>query len=246
MPRVILALPAYNEELAIGALLDAASATFKKLKHFDASVIVVDDGSSDRTAEVVRNYRADFPVEVVAHESNLGLGPAILTALRSALERSDDPEDIIVNMDADNTHPPDTILDMLALLDGNVDVAIASRYRKGSRQVGVPLNRRFLSWGARWVFTFRLGLKGVRDYTCGFRAYRARTIRLAFDTYGDRLITRAGFACTDEILVNLARLEPRPRIAETPFVLRYDRKQGESKLELFKTIRETLKMLLKS
>lgn len=244
MPQVILALPAYNEALAICDLLDAAAVTFQKLGDaYTPRVLVVDDGSSDDTARLVSEYRSFFPVELVQHSQNQGLGPAIITALQAALERSTDDQDVIVNMDADNTHPPDTILSMLAELEAGGDVIIASRYRKGSQQCGVPFFRRMLSLAARATFTFKLRLPGVRDYTCGFRAYHAKTIRHAFETYGDQLITRAGFACTDEILVNLARLEPAPTIAEVPFILRYDRKLGDSKLELMKTIRETLKML---
>jgi dolichol-phosphate mannosyltransferase len=246
MPQVILALPAYNEAECIGDLLEAARRAFEGVAKFQPRVLVVDDGSTDGTAEVVRRFRAPFPVEVVSHRENRGLGPAILSALRAALDRGAGPDDVIVNMDADNTHPPDVIPSMLDLLDGGADVVIASRYQRGSRQVGVPLKRRLLSAAARWLFAWRLRLPGVRDYTCGFRAYRARTIRRAFDAYGDRLITRAGFACTDEILVNLARLDPRPRIAEVPFTLRYDRKRGQSKLELLKTARETFKMLLRT
>jgi dolichol-phosphate mannosyltransferase len=242
--KIILALPAYNEAACIGDLLDAAAAAFAEMRDREPCVVVVDDGSRDGTAEAVRAHRSAFPVRLVQHEVNRGLGPAILTGLRAALEMSDRPEaDTIVNMDADNTHPPDAIPSMLRALDKGADVVIASRYRRGSRQIGVPLKRRLLSYGARFLFFWKLRLPGVRDYTCGFRAYRARTIQRAFETYGDQLITRAGFACTDELLVNLAGLEPPPRIAEVPFVLRYDRKRGESKLELMKTVRETLKML---
>jgi len=244
--QVILALPAYDEADAIIDLLDAAAREFEKMAEFTPRVIVVDDGSTDGTGDVVRRYEAPFPVEVVSHGTNRGLGRAIITSLRAALDRSNDPRDVIVSMDADNTHPPETIPAMLEQLARGADVVIASRYRPGSRQVGVPLKRRLLSLGARCVFHWRLRLPGVRDYTCGFRAYRAETIRRAFDAYGDRLITRAGFACTDELLVNLARLDPRPVMTEAPFVLRYDRKRGESKLELLKTLSETLRMLLRA
>jgi len=245
MPQVILALPAYNEAGAIGDLLAVAAQAFETIRAYQPRIVVVDDGSADDTGDRVRAFQAPFPVEVVTHEQNRGLGGAIYTSLLAALARSTDPDDVIVNMDADNTHPPATIPAMLEALENGVDVVIASRYRPGARQVGVPLNRRFLSFGARMVFTWRLRLPGVRDYTCGFRAYRARTILRALAIYSDDFITREGFACTDEILVNLARMEPRPVIAEVPFVLRYDRKQGESKLELVKTIRATLKMLLR-
>lgn len=250
--QVILALPAYNEAAAITGLLEAAAETFAALANDKAApyrgrVIVVDDGSKDDTAGVVRAYaaRAAFPVEVVPHTVNKGLGQAILTSMRAALERCESEEDVIVNMDADNTHPPDVIPAMLRKLETGSDIVIASRYRPGSRQVGVPFNRKMMSWGARWLFKFRLNLPGVRDYTCGFRSYRARTIRRAFDIYGDKLITRQGFACTDEVLVNFARMQPLPVISEVPFILRYDRKEGASKLELWKTVRETLKMLWK-
>jgi dolichol-phosphate mannosyltransferase len=81
----------------------------------------------------------------------------------------------------------------------------------------------------------------VRDYTCGYRAYRVSLLQRAVEKYGDRIITREGFACTDEILVHLSTLTKR--ITEIPFVLRYDKKRSRSRLPLFRTIWETLKML---
>ena len=115
--QVILALPAYNEAGAIGDLLDAAGAAFAGLEGHDARVVVVDDGSSDGTADLVRSRNDPFPVDVRVHESNRGLGPAIITSLATALELSRDDNDIIVNMDADNTHPPDCIPSMIRVLD---------------------------------------------------------------------------------------------------------------------------------
>jgi dolichol-phosphate mannosyltransferase len=245
VPQVILAIPAYNEALVIGDLLDAARETFAGIQTHTGRVIVVDDGSTDGTADVVAAHRAPYPVEVATHEVNRGMGRAILTALRQATECATDPDDIIVNMDSDNTHPPETIVAMLEACTQGADVVIASRYRPGSEQHGVPTFRRFLSFGARLLFTWRLRLPGVRDYTCGFRAFRADVVRRALDTYGDALMTREGFACANELLVNIARLDPPPVLAEVPFILRYDRKKGVSKLPLFRTVWEDVKMLLK-
>ena len=121
------------------------------------------------------------------------------------------------------------------------DVVIASRYRKGSREVGVPLFRLMLSRGARLVFQMFLRLPNVRDYTCGYRAYRVELIRKAWDKYGEDIITRQGFACTDELLTKLSTISRK--ITEIPFVLRYDKKKNKSKLPLIRTIWETLKML---
>ncbi len=242
MSKAFLTLPAYNEAECVGPLLDRASAVFKG-QDWQAEVILVDDGSTDGTADAARAANCVAPVMVVTHEQNMGLGHAIKTCLREALSRCDADDDIIVCMDSDDTHPPDVIPGMVEKIQGGADLVIASRYQPGSKQVGVPLFRLMLSFGARWLFHWKLGIKGVRDYTCGFRAYRASLIRQGLEKYGDEIITREGFACTDELLVKLAHF--KPVIAEVPFTLRYDQKHGKSKIQLIKTIRETLKMLWK-
>jgi dolichol-phosphate mannosyltransferase len=99
-----------------------------------------------------------------------------------------------------------------------------------------------MSVGARLLFRIYLNMPDVRDYTCGFRAFRASLLADGFKHFGkDGLITRSGFACTDELLVHLALLHPA--IREVPFVLRYDLKAGRSKMNLPVTIVETLKLL---
>lgn len=244
MSRLIVALPAYNEEECLPPLLRSFGRLFRELgSDFRPIVIVVDDGSKDNTGQVTLEAAKTLPVRLVPHEKNKGLGEAIKTGLRAALEESTSDEDTIICMDADNTHPPRYVKGMLYEIEGGADIVIASRYRRGSRQVGVPRNRQLMSYGARWLFWLFLGLPGVRDYTCGYRAYRAGLIREAFEHYGDDLITRNGFACTDQLLVNLACMAPL-QIKEIPFILRYDRKRGASKLNLGVTITETLKLLL--
>ena len=244
MPRVFVALPAYNEQDCLPPLL----ASFAKLfEEFPADaepwIVIVDDGSKDGTAEVVRRAAAQgLPVELVQHEKNKGLGEAIKTGLRRVADLSQNDDDVVICMDADNTHPPSHVLDMLKKMqETDADIVIASRYRRGSRQVGVPWNRQFMSFGARFLFWFFLRLEGVRDYTCGFRAYRMRIVQRSLKEYGDDLITRAGFACTDQLLVNMAAIGAVTR--EVPFILRYDRKVGESKLDLGTTIIETFRLL---
>jgi len=247
MPRLLVALPAYNEAESLPPLFGAFRRVFARLPPgWEPTIIVVDDGSRDQTASVAeRGRRRGLPVDVVRHGQNRGLGEAIKTGLRRALELSRSEDDLIVCMDADDTHHPKYILGMLEQAGpGGVDIVIASRYRRGSRQYGVPLHRQAMSVGALVLFKLFLGLEGVRDYTCGYRAYRVGLIRRAFAEYGDSLITRSGFACTDQLLVNLACLGAR--IRETPFVLRYDRKHGHSKLQLGVTILETFRLLLEA
>ncbi len=240
--RIIVVLPAYNEEDAIGALLDRFIQLMKLHPEVDMRVAVINDGSTDSTPAVLDKYKKLMPLEVVNHPKNMGLGAAVRTCLREGLRRSSSDNDIIISMDADNTHLPEYIPALVQKIQEGADIAIASRFRRGSREVGVPFLRRVYSRGARLLFHIFLRLPNVRDYTCGYRAYRAGLIRRALDAYGDDIITRNGFACTDDLLVRLAFFTHR--IEEVPFILRYDNKIGESKLPLFTTIMETLRLLV--
>jgi len=241
MVKTIVVLPAYNEAASLPALLNRFRATLGAGDQ-PWEIVAVNDGSTDATGDILDQASRQLPIVRVDHEHNQGLGPALKTGLRRALQRIHSPDDVIVCLDADNTHDPEYIAEMVRRIVAGADLVICSRYRPGSRQVGVPLSRRLMSFGARLVFTGFLRLRGVRDYTCGYRAYRAGLLLKGFDRYGDRLIERSGFACTDELLVRLAPLAPR--IEEIPFVLRYDRKQGRSKLPFLRTVAATLRLLL--
>lgn len=243
MPVIIYTLPAFNEGECLGPLLESISEVAAQSPGHDIKVIVVDDGSRDNTAGVARKHEAQLPLTLIQHPQNQGLRAAMMTGFRAALERAAHPDDIIICMDADNTHHPRYAIQMARLvIAGEADIVIASRYQRGSKQVGVPFMRQVYSYGAHWLFKLFLNLPGVRDYTCGYRAYRAGLMRRAMDDYGDGLITRGGFACNDELICHLAAYNPRVR--EIPFILRYDLKKGESKLQLGTTISETLKMLI--
>ncbi len=242
MPLIIAALPAYNEEDSIGTLLENFQRVFEKekIKFF---IIVVNDGSTDKTEKVVNGYLGKMPLKLINHPKNKGLGQAIITGLKEACKISESGEDVVVNMDSDNTHSPDFIPLMLQKINNGAEMVIASRYQKGSREIGVPLLRKIYSRGAKLVFRIFFNLPNVRDYTCGYRAYKINLIKAGFEKYGDNLISRNGFACTDELLVHLATISDA--FEEIPFILRYDKKVGSSKLKLFTTILETFKLLYK-
>lgn len=242
MAKILVVLPAYNEAQSLPALLQRFEATLGATDS-EWEIVAVNDGSTDGTARLLDEAGSRLPIVRVDHERNMGLGPALKTGFRCALGRAGSPDDVIVCMDADNTHDPQYIGPMARLIESGADIVICSRYRPGSGQIGVPLWRRLLSFGARMVFAMFLRLRGVRDYTCGFRAYRADLIRRGFERYGESLIERSGFACTDELLVRLAPMARR--IEEIPFVLHYDRKRGRSKLPLFRTIVATFRLLLR-
>ncbi len=237
--KVLMALPAYNEQESLPELLERIGEAFADSR-LDYEVVIVDDGSRDDTAKIATQMSRQMPIHLVRHTVNQGLGITIRDALREAADRAGE-RDIIVTMDADNTHPPGLINRMVQSVHEGCDCVIASRFQPGSRVVGVPVERYFLSYGARALFTLLFPTRGVRDYTSGYRAYRASVIRDGFDRYGDNFVGETGFSCMADILLKLRKMGCV--FGESPLRLRYDQKGGDSKMQVFHTIWLTLKML---
>jgi len=239
--RVHVVLPAFNEAACLGHLLDRLDEDLTEAG-LPFEVIVVDDGSTDGTAEIAEDYGARMPVALVRHAVNQGLGAAIRDGLKHAAEAAA-PRDIIVTMDADDTHTPGLILRMSRMICEGHDVVIASRYQPGSRTIGVPLHRRALSWGGSLLLRTVFPIRGVKDFTCGYRAYRAGVIQDALTQYGDGFLDQEGFQCMVDILLKLRRMHLI--FGEVPFILRYDSKEGASKMRVGRTIRRTLALMLR-
>lgn len=240
---IVVVLPAYNEEDALPPLLHRLHSV--SVGHFGStlSVIVVDDGSTDRTAERAKaGAPPGLDLRLVSHAENRGLNEAVRSGLLAALEQADD-DDIVVTMDADDTHAPGLISRMTMLIEEGNDVVVASRFAPGGRVLGVPLSRRILSRGASLLFRFVYPVRGVRDYTCGYRAYRAALLKEAFTRWGRQFVSEPGFSCMVDILLKLSRLQAV--ITEVPLVLRYGRKPGKSKMNVRRTVAQTLSLLVR-
>ena len=238
---VYVVLPVYNEGARIESLLRHVDEALE-----DAAiayrVILVDDGSRDSTRDIVRACAERMPIRLMEHEVNLGLGATIRDGLVAAAASAGD-RDIIVTMDADDTHAPGLILRMVRMISEGYDVVIASRYREGSRSLGVPFSRQALSYAASWMFRIVFPTRGVRDFTCGYRAYRARVVNDALARYGESFLDQDGFQCMVDILLKLRRMNLI--FGEVPFILRYDYKEGGSKMNVSRTVRDTLGLLWK-
>lgn len=238
--KVVVALPAYNEEPNLPALLEAIRDALEP-PGVPYQVIVVDDGSTDATASIARRYAEEMPLMLVQHERNQGLGATLRDGLRAALEHSS-PRDVIVTMDADATHPPGLILRMLQHIEEGFDVVIASRFQPGARVLGVSPLRRLMTRGASLLLRALFPM-GVRDFTCGYRAYRASVVEAAFRHYGDDFIDQAGFQCMLDVLLKLRRFGLV--MGEVPMVLRYDQKGGASKMRVWRTAWASLRLILR-
>lgn len=244
-PVICVALPAYNEReglphvLARWADLPWGDDTLPA----DWRVIVVDDGSRDGTDAVLREWADRINLQAVTHDVNQGLGPTVRDALEAAANQAE-PDDWVVVMDADNTQPPELLPRMLEKARAaDLDIVIASRFQPGAKVHGVNFSRRLTTWGAAVLFRLLACVPGARDYTCGFRLYRASLLRRAFDEYGPRFCSELGFACMVQMLLQLASLGAT--FGEVPLTLHYEDKAGASKMPVAATIRRTFKLLLR-
>ncbi len=238
---IIVVLPAYNEAECIGALLDSFCLALEE-EGKPCRFIIVDDGSSDSTFEIVKNYSKKLNIDLIEHSHNKGLAEAMKTGLIRAVNTSTD-RDVIITMDADNSHLPGLMFRMERLLREGSDVIIASRYQDGARVRGLSSVRQMLSYCASLLFRLILPIPGVRDYTCGYRAYRAQLIKSAFRDYGDQFISEPGFSCMVDIILKLRKYDPI--FTEVPLILRYDQKLSSSKMDVKRTILQTLRLLVK-
>jgi dolichol-phosphate mannosyltransferase len=234
-------LPAFNEERALPALLAGLDGALRGAG-LDYRILLVDDGSADRTPEIAASFARRLPLAVERHPVNQGLGAALRDGLTRAAALAA-PDDVVVTLDADDTQPPALVPRLVESVGEGRDVVIASRYRPASRVRGVPPVRRALSWGGSRLFRLVFPIPGVRDYTCGFRAYRAAVLQRALAEHGAAFFDQDGFQCMVDILLKLRGMGLT--FGEVPLELRYDRKAGASKMRVARTAWSTLGLLLR-
>jgi dolichol-phosphate mannosyltransferase len=161
--NTIVVIPTYNEALGVEAVLDAVLAATP-----DADILVVDDSSPDGTGLLVQAHPAHgHRVFLLSRGEKDGLGAAYRAGFAWAVERA---YDVIVQMDADLSHPPARIPALIEALD-SADLAIGSRYVRGGGVRNWSVRRRLISWAGNAYVRAVLRL-GVHDATAGFRAYR--------------------------------------------------------------------------
>ena len=181
--RKLIVIPTYNEIDNISAMIDKV---FSLEEEFE--LLVIDDGSPDGTADVVKRRQAEFPerLHLIQREGKLGLGTAYLRAFRWALERD---YDYLFELDCDFSHNPDDLSRLYAAaLEGN-DVVIGSRYIKGVNVVNWPMSRLLMSYFAS-KYVRLITRMPVKDATAGFVCYSRKALetidldRIEMNGYG--------------------------------------------------------------
>jgi dolichol-phosphate mannosyltransferase len=213
--RVGVVVPAYNEKESIADLIRAIGTHLP-----DAQIVVVDDSPDEATAEALAPLLGQ-QVALVRRRKKGGRGSAVIEGVRHLLARD---MDVVIEMDADFSHPPEQLPQLAAQLSGEqIDLLIASRYLPGSEIRLWPVSRRVFSFSSNKLARLVLSVP-VSDYTNGYRVYSRRAAEIVVMTCG-RL--GSGFIALSEILVNL--YYRGYRVSETPTVF-VNRVRGESSL----------------
>jgi dolichol-phosphate mannosyltransferase len=214
LSRVVVVVPTYNEVENLGLLVPQLLEQDPRIE-----ILVVDDSSPDGTGKLADELAAASPrVHVLHRDEKQGLGPAYRAGIRRALEIG---ADFVVQMDADFSHPPETLPLMLREIE-HCDVVMGSRYIHGITVVNWPIERILISYFGNAYVRRVTGLE-ITDTTGGFRCMR----RSALERIGFERIRANGYSFQIELNYRFARYGLS--IKEIPFFF-LDRTRGESKL----------------
>ena len=212
----LVIIPTYNEKENIERIVHKVMSL-----EGDFHVLVIDDGSPDGTAQIVKKLQTGFQhrLHLIERGGKQGLGTAYLTGFKWALAHH---YQYIFEMDADFSHNPDDLLRLYEAASNGADVVIGSRYSNGISVVNWPIGRVLMSYFASKYVRFVLGMK-VYDTTAGFICYRRRILeKIDLDH-----IRMKGYGFQIEMKYTACKLNGK--LQEIPIIF-IDRKEGSSKM----------------
>jgi dolichol-phosphate mannosyltransferase len=233
--RLYVILPALDEAPNVPPLLDSLRAVARSWStRADCHVLLVDDGSSDGTADVARAHAGELDLTVLSHGVPLGPGRAFRTAFEHLAERLRE-DDLVLTMEADNTSRVEVLEAMGRRLEEGYDVVLASPYMYGGGIVQTTPLRVMLSHVANAFVKEFLGIHGILTVSSFFRLHSGSAVLRLQRRYGPGVVERDGFECMVEALLKMTYLGMA--IAEVPMVLDSSLRAGSSKLRIRRTAR---------
>jgi dolichol-phosphate mannosyltransferase len=216
VPDSLVIIPTYNEKENIERMIRKVFS----LTH-DFHLLIIDDGSPDGTANIVKNLQYEFPQKLFIEEraGKQGLGTAYIHGFRWATKRN---YDYIFEMDADFSHNPEDLIKLRQACVEGADVAVGSRYIKGVNVVNWPMSRVLMSYFASVYVRFITGID-VQDSTAGFVCYKSRV----FDVLNLDKIKFVGYAF--QIEMKYTAIKHGFNLVEVPIIFT-DRTEGTSKM----------------
>ena len=225
---------AFNEERNLQKLLVDINHELQIL-NCDYEIIACLDGSNDSSLQIISDFQKSHTIKILPIKNQRGLGIAYKRIFLDLVNNSAD-DDLIISLDADNTHNPEQIAAMLDHFKQNsLDVLIASRFCDSSIMDHFPLYRKMISKSISIFFQnlfpiTKVGGDKLQDYTSGYRIYRSSKIKELFKIEKEDFITEPEFTYTCEFLIKLSRI--KCRIDEIAISYDYGQKIGKSKLRI--------------
>lgn len=217
MNESIVIIPTYNESNNIRRLIEKTLALEKQV-----DILIVDDGSPDGTAEIVKSLQHEFPgrIYLIEREDKMGLGTAYVTGFKFALSNG---YQFICEMDADFSHNPKDLSRLIETIEaGDADLAIGSRYSDGISIVNWPLSRLILSFAANFYARTITGLP-VKDTTAGFKCIHRKVL----ESINLERIKSNGYAF--QIEIHYRAWKAGYRLKEVSIIFK-EREEGVSKM----------------
>ena len=214
MSQVLVIIPTYNETLNIATIVKRINGSQPT-----ADILIIDDNSPDGTGTVADALATDARVHVLHRAAKNGLGAAYLEGFGWGLERN---YDVLVEMDADGSHQPEQLGELLVALDRGSDLVLGSRWVEGGKVVNWPTRRKLLSRAGNLYVRIMLGIP-LKDATGGYRAFARATL----EGLNLREVASQGYC----FQVDLARrsVEAGFNVVEVPITF-VERVHGESKM----------------
>lgn len=229
---LFIVIPFFNEAENLENLAFELSQFIKETALREYQIILVNDGSTDRSKEEAAIAFSDLRYKLLTHKQNQGPGAAFQTAFEEIL-KTISKDDYVLTIEADNTSNLKIVSQMLKRSKEGYDVVLASPYIYGGTIINTPFIRRFLSFFANLFLRELLGLRGILTISSFFRLYKGAIFLHIARAHNNVFMQRKGFEGKVELLMKLVLC--KASISEVPLVLDTSRRKGRSKMKLLKT-----------
>lgn len=229
---IYICIPSYNEAPTVGLLLWKIRRVFTEFSR-EYQLLVVNDGSTDSTAEVLEPYAKVLPLTIVNRKERLGYAASVEELLRLAVDRTDRPKrDCAILMHADFTHDAEFLPELVRQVESGADLVVAESTLEGEPSRMLRMVRRI----APLLLRNSVRIPGVSDIVSGFAAFRLVTLRNAFRSHNGPLLTTDGWAANAELYTRAAQSARRVETIEA--VERKSHRSRPSRLAPFATARD--------